>query len=445
MAIVPTILIVEDNEDDQHLYRRALRATNYALASAVTAEEGLAKAAEVLPCLVLLDYNLPDLNGIAFLERLAASPAGGVPVVMLTGEGNETVAVEAMKAGASDYLVKDTAGGYLRLLPSVIGRARATFEERTHSRRLNALHHAILGTVADGILGIDGNGGVLFANPAAERMLLSAEGGLVGRHLRDFLRQPDPLSAWHDHALAGPHDGGTTLCRECDLFERHGGTSFPVAYTASPLDFEGSGRFGWVLVFQDITERKKVEEELILTARYDTLTGLPNRVMFLDYLAKALSRAERGGRHLALLFLDLDGFKAVNDTLGHLAGDQLLQSVAQRLVKCVRVGDLVSRLGGDEFTLVVEDSGPDQLATLAEKIIRMLEAPYDLGGHPAHVSASIGIALYPECGRDAHTLIQKADGAMYAVKKAGKKGHRFCCSSDCTSATCGFRAKIAPS
>lgn len=304
---------------------------------------------------------------------------------------------------------------------------------------MSALHDAILGTVADGILGLDNKGAILFANPAAERMLLSAANGLVGRHIHDFLRQTETHSDWDSHPLAGPHDGSTTLCRECDLFQRHGGTSFPVAYTASPLDFEGSGRFGWVLVFQDITERKKAEEELIFTARYDTLTGLPNRVMFQDYLAKALSRAERGARHLALLFLDLDGFKAVNDTLGHLAGDQLLQMVAQRLVKCVRVGDLVSRLGGDEFTIVVEDGGPDQLTILAEKIVRVLEAPFDLSGQAAYVSASIGIALYPQCGNNAHTLIQKADSAMYAVKKGGRKGHRFCCLSACETAGCGLQ------
>jgi diguanylate cyclase (GGDEF)-like protein/PAS domain S-box-containing protein len=438
-----SILVVEDNEDDQHLYQRVLRSSGCRVIMTSSAEAGLVAAAETPPDLILLDYNLPDLSGIAFLERLAEVSSASVPTIMLTGEGNEGVAVEAMKAGAADYLVKDTSGGYLRLLPSVISRARASFDQRNHARRLNALHDAILGTVADGILGLDGTGTILFANPAAERMLLSSSSGLVGRSLRDFLRQTDPHATWDGHPLTKPHDGAATLCRECDLFQRHGGSSFPVAYTASPLDFEGGGAFGWVLVFQDITERKKVEEDLIYTARYDTLTGLPNRVMFQDYLAKALARAERGTRHLALLFLDFDGFKAVNDTLGHLAGDQLLQLAAQRLVKSVRIGDLVSRLGGDEFTIVVEDARPTQLVNLAEKILRMLDAPFDLNGHTARISASIGIAVYPECGEDAHTLLQRADNAMYEVKKSGKRDFRFCCQGPCGATGCGFERHLA--
>jgi diguanylate cyclase (GGDEF)-like protein/PAS domain S-box-containing protein len=421
-----TILIIEDSPDDQNLLRRALRGSGSMLVTALSAQEGLAKAAEARPDVILLDYNLPDMDGLGFMERFAEQDCAAVPIVMLTGEGNEAVAVEAMKAGASDYLVKDVEGQYLRLLPSVVRRTRAAHEERMHVRRLSALHEAILGTVADGIVGVATDSRILFANPAAGRMLLSSSDQLTGRHLTEFLRQADPRADWSSHPLSEPHDGSVTVCRESDVFIRVGGSSFPVSYTASPLDFEGDGRFGWVLVFHDITERKQAEEELIQTARYDTLTGLPNRSMFQDYFAKALSRAARGAQHLALLFLDLDGFKAVNDTHGHLAGDQLLQSVAQRLVKCVRAGDLVSRLGGDEFTIILEDSVPGQLTALAEKIIRVLEAPIHFGGQTAHISASIGIALYPECGSDEHTLIQLADAAMYEVKRAGRRGYRFC-------------------
>jgi diguanylate cyclase (GGDEF)-like protein len=220
--------------------------------------------------------------------------------------------------------------------------------------------------------------------------------------------------------------GEEVVSRECDILFRQGGTSFPVAYSASPLDLEGVGKRGWVLVFHDISERKHVEEELIKTARYDTLTGLPNRLLFQDYFGRGLSRVARRQQHLALLFIDLDGFKAVNDTFGHLAGDQLLQLVAQRLVKCVRAGDLVSRFGGDEFTIVLEDSEPDQLAGLAERILQELAAPYDLSGKMAHVTASIGVALYPECGSEQHILIQKADAAMYTVKNNTKNNYQFC-------------------
>jgi len=184
-------------------------------------------------------------------------------------------------------------------------------------------------------VGVDADGVILFANPASERMLHCTEGHLRGRCLAEFLRQEDPRAKWCNHPLAQPHHGSITVSCESDIFRRDGGTSFPAAYIASSLDFTGDGRCGWVLVFQDISERKQTEEELIKTARYDTLTGLPNRLMFQDYFARCLSRVARSSQHLGLMFIDLDGFKAINDTLGHLAGDQLLQLVAQRLVKCV--------------------------------------------------------------------------------------------------------------
>ena len=191
---------------------------------------------------------------------------------------------------------------------------------------------------------------------------------------------------------------------------------------------DGSNRVG--ILFKDITERKISEQELITSALYDKLTGLANRTMFRDYLTKALARAERVKHPLALLFLDLDGFKAVNDTLGHQAGDNLLRAIAQRLLSCVRAGDLVSRLGGDEFTIILENCPPNHVPAFAEKILRVLEAPVDLEGHAAQLSASIGIVTYPECAASEETLIQRADAAMYAVKKDGKKGYQLWHSSD---------------
>lgn len=186
---------------------------------------------------------------------------------------------------------------------------------------------------------------------------------------------------------------------------------------------DGSNRVG--ILFKDISDRKLSEQELAYTAQYDKLTGLANRLMFHDYFAKALARAARGKHQLALLFLDLDGFKAVNDSLGHRAGDDLLRTVAQRLLSCMRAGDLVSRLGGDEFTIVMENCEPDYLADIAEKIIRSLEVPVDLHGNAVQISTSIGIVTYPGCGSDEDNLIQRADAAMYAAKKDGGKGYRF--------------------
>jgi diguanylate cyclase (GGDEF)-like protein len=147
--------------------------------------------------------------------------------------------------------------------------------------------------------------------------------------------------------------------------------------------------------------------------------------MFNKYLDMALARAERSRQTLALLFIDLDDFKQVNDRLGHQAGDRLLRLVAQRLLSCMRAGDMVSRLGGDEFTVVMENCQLDRLPALAEKLVGALGAPIDLGGQAATVSASIGIATYPRSGASQDELIHKADAAMYSAKEAGKNGYRM--------------------
>jgi diguanylate cyclase (GGDEF)-like protein len=186
---------------------------------------------------------------------------------------------------------------------------------------------------------------------------------------------------------------------------------------------KGSNRVG--ILFKDISERKKSERALIRTAHYDKLTGLPNREMFQDFFTRALARAERSKQSLGLLFLDLDGFKEVNDSFGHRAGDELLQLVARRLSECVRSGDLVSRIGGDEFTVVLEHCRAQNLKEVAEKIIQQIEQPFDLDGKTAYISTSIGIATYPECGASQDTLMQMADAAMYAAKNGGKAQYRF--------------------
>lgn len=422
-----TILIIDDNEDDQHLYRRALKGfSGYDLKSALNAKVGLASALEINPALILLDYNLPDMDGLEFLKRLAKHPAIGAPVIMLTGEGNESIAVEAMKSGASDYIVKDTSGGFLRLLPSLITRTLVIHAEKISNRKLKALHQAILHNVADGIIGIDANGFVLFINPSAERMLFYPRSDLIGLSVTQLLWPDGKLSIWPNHPLETAPKEMLSFYRESDFLRRANGELFPISYTASRIDTEDTYSSGWVLVFQDITARKNAELKLIHDANYDVLTGLPNRVMFYDYLEKAIYRADRGKRQLALFFIDLDGFKEVNDVYGHYAGDQLLQLVANRLEESVRTGDFVSRQGGDEFILIIEDSQTDHLEPLAQKIISIIEAPYQLmDAYQVNISASIGISYYPCCGNDINSLIDKADKAMYEVKKKGKNGYAF--------------------
>jgi len=175
-----------------------------------------------------------------------------------------------------------------------------------------------------------------------------------------------------------------------------------------------------------LTERKRAEQKIAHLAHYDYLTDLPNRALFLDNLEHSLSLAKRNQYKVAALFLDLDGFKKINDTLGHAAGDLLLQGVSKRLKQTIRTSDAVARVGGDEFTFVLNDIGADENASLvARKIITALSAPFDLDGQPSYVGASIGIAIYPDDAQNTEALVKQADEAMYLAKQSGKNTSRF--------------------
>jgi diguanylate cyclase (GGDEF)-like protein/PAS domain S-box-containing protein len=182
----------------------------------------------------------------------------------------------------------------------------------------------------------------------------------------------------------------------------------------------------YVGIFSDITSEKESEERLLYLAHYDQLTGLPNRILFHDRLQQAIAQAERNRMQVAVMFLDLDGFKAVNDTLGHKSGDDLLRQVAQRLTACLRATDTVARFGGDEFTIVIsamEES--NDVIRVAKKITQEIALPYDIDGASASITTSIGISFYPDDGKEPNLLVQRADNAMYHAKRHGKNHHEF--------------------
>jgi diguanylate cyclase (GGDEF)-like protein len=182
----------------------------------------------------------------------------------------------------------------------------------------------------------------------------------------------------------------------------------------------------FVAIKRDVTEQKALEARLERMAHYDALTGLPNRVLFLDRLGQALREADRTPERVGLLFVDLDGFKDVNDTHGHEAGDALLVEVARRLTETLRAADTVGRMGGDEFTVLLRDLGkPQNALRVAEKILAALSFPFRIASEDLAVSASIGIAVFPDNGRNLDRLLAAADAAMYQVKHHGKQGHRL--------------------
>ena len=299
---------------------------------------------------------------------------------------------------------------------------RASEEARRREQRLAG----VLDTVVDAILTIDAKGIVQTANPAAERTFGYAKHEMIGQNVKMLM--PTQYSDHHDQCLAHYMKTGESGVigknRELEGL-RKDGTVFPLELAVTELR-EGERRL-FTGIVRDITERKKAREEIEHLAHHDSLTGLPNRNLYNDRMAHAIYRAQRSGKGLGLMFVDLDKFKPVNDELGHEAGDAVLKAVAQRMETCVRTSDTVARVGGDEFIAILESlDEPENAAVVAQKIITALTEPIEVpGDKTAQVGASIGIAIFPQDGETLDDLTRCADEAMYAVKDAGRNAFRF--------------------
>jgi diguanylate cyclase (GGDEF)-like protein/PAS domain S-box-containing protein len=211
-----------------------------------------------------------------------------------------------------------------------------------------------------------------------------------------------------------------SLREEWDL-KRKDGTIFPAEIVTSPIRASDGTTTGYICISRDITKRKRAEEELEYMATHDVLTGFPNRTLFNDRLSMALTQARRSQKNLAVMMLDLDYFKDVNDSFGHSIGDQVLRAVSTRLTEVLRKGDTVARIGGDEFLLLLPDIVKvDYTTTIAHKVLQAFRQPFVLNDQPLYITTSIGIAIFPDDGTDADTLVKNADTAMYCAKDRGR-------------------------
>ena len=302
---------------------------------------------------------------------------------------------------------------------------RAT-EEALFNEKERAV--ATLDSIGDAVISTDLSGRVTYVNAAAERMTGWRPEEAAGQPFEKVFRivdgvtrqsRPNPMD------LAVRLNEIVGLTANCVLLRRDG-VECPIEDSAAPIHDRRGQVTGAVLVFRDVSAARAVSLQLSHLAAHDLLTDLPNRTLLNDRLSQAIASARRQRHRLAVLFLDLDRFKQINDTLGHEIGDGLLQSVAQRLVESVRRSDTVSRQGGDEFVLLLSrvDEAEDAAAGV-QKVIKALAAPLDVDGHRLHVTASIGLSMYPDDGQDADTLIRNADLAMYRAKERGRNVYQF--------------------
>lgn len=373
---------------------------------------------------ILVDLSLPDSEGIATFEALF-EVASKIPILTLC-DLDDSLAVEAVGLGAQGYLTKGHFSSYLvpQSLRNII--QRKAVEEAAYIEKARA--EITLNSISDAVIGTDMAGNVDYLNVAAEHMTLWKREDAQGKSINLVM----PLVQCENKlAKASPimqvlrQDKATTLTPGTILLRRDGSEVAIEDSTAPIHDSEGN-MAGAVMVFHDVSATQAMAVKMAHLAQHDFLTNLPNRALLNDRIAQAIGLAKRRETHLAILFLDLDNFKHINDSLGHAIGDMLLKSVTERLCACVRSSDTVSRQGGDEFViLVTDDKSAENAAYTAEKLLKSLAAPHSINKHELYVTTSIGISSYPADGTDAETLIKNADTAMYQAKERGRNNFQF--------------------
>lgn len=424
-----TVQILTMNASDAQELRHFLaeaRDGPFAILGETSLAGGLYQLATENINIILTDLNLQDSEGLATFDRLFAV-VPDIPILILASEDEETLAIEAVQRGAQGYLSKGYFG--LALVPqalrNIIQRKAieaALFVERERSR-------VILESIGEGVMSTDLDGNLTYVNAAAVRMTGWARTDALGRKFTDVAVIIDSASrnCIADHLTTAVLEnkeiretGSLLLLHRC-------GAETAIDLTVSPVRERNGGLSGAVVVLHDARESQAATlSKVTYLAEHDALTGLPNRLLLGMRLDHAVATAALRGSQLAVLFLDLDNFKNINDSLGHAIGDMLLQSVAQALTDCTRARDTIARQGGDEFIIVMPlEKSTEDAALAAEKILAHVSQPHDIDGHMLHVNASIGISAFPLDGLDAATLLKNADTAMFHAKKSGRNNYQF--------------------
>jgi diguanylate cyclase (GGDEF)-like protein/PAS domain S-box-containing protein len=426
------ILHIGGSSTDARKIREALTWTNnepYDVEWAETLSDGLQRLTANPVSAVLVDLQLPDCSVIQGLqELLRAAPA--VPILVVgADEGeveNERIAGQIIRAGAHDYLLANRLDSYW--LPRAL---RHAIERKLSEAGLFAEAERVavtLDSIGDALLSTDSSGRVTYLNRIAESMTGWSRDEAAGRPLEEVLQIVDgttrePAADPMERTSGGNHT--PNLVANFILIRRDGSES-AIEHTAAPIHDRQGLVTGAAIVIRDTSEARAMSLRMSHLASHDPLTDLPNRLLLADRLARALALAHRHQGRLAVLFLDIDRFKYINDSLGHILGDELLRTVGREVTMCVRSSDTVSRHGGDEFVVVLSElEHPEDAASGAQKIIAALARPHRLAGHEIHIPVSLGISVYPDDGEDAETLLQSADTALYHAKDQGRDGYQF--------------------
>ncbi len=409
------VLLVEDDEAD-YVRTAGLLAAASETHYEITWVADAAQAVEFLAAgdhdVALVDMHLGAQTGLDVLRALGGSP--DTPCVLLTDESDASTDLAAMDAGAVDSLVKGELDqrSLERTIRYALGHAQALRSVRESEERFRSVVEA----ATDGIALLDTHGRVVTCNAAMEQVFGAEPDELNGLSFFDLIRPEGPEIA----ALVAAPEPGVNATTAEGIGRHRSGRKFPVEMSLSTW-VAGDGERFWSTIVRDVTERKQRADQLVHQAYHDPLTGLANRTLLRQRVDKAIAGLDRDPGSVALLFLDLDDFKRVNDTFGHEVGDELLASVASRLLGCIRGGEIVARLGGDEFAVCVDNlDDPRGVLRLADRIVHAMSHTFNLRDKPIAATCSIGIAITNDPFSDADELLRHADVAMYAAKGRGK-------------------------
>lgn len=409
------VLYVEDDADIRRHLSEFLRRRVGKLYTAANGLEGLELWRQFRPEVVVTDIMMPVMDGLKMAE-LIQQESPSVPIIVTTAFNETEFFLKAIDLGIDKYVIKPiNTDLLLHAIRKSAWNVRASLEMQLAATVFNASSDAIL--IADSenrIISVNAafseiTGYTLEEVAGQNPKILSS-----GRHDAKFYQ-----AMWRDLEEAGRWSGEVWN-------RRKDGEIYAELLTVNTVKNDRGELTHYVAIFADITEHKQTQEHVHYLAHYDVLTNLPNRILFNDRLGQALINAQRANGKAGVMFLDLDRFKNINDTLGHGVGDLLLQEVAARLTGCIRQGDTVSRLGGDEFVVLLPELNDENDSRhIAQKLLKAIAIPIVLHGHELHISASIGISHYPVDGTNTETLMRHADIAMYRAKEEGRNNYQF--------------------
>ncbi|UCJ16563.1 diguanylate cyclase [Pseudomonas sp. MM211] len=421
------ILVVDDRWDNLEDMQELLDEIGRPVHCVDSGAKALAYMAQGHVGLVLLDVQMPRMDGFEVARRMRDDPRTRfTPIIFISGMiQTDDVLSQGYGAGAVDFISKPVQPVIL------LHKVRALLEHEQYRsgllrlsqqlERERAFNASILENTAEGIMVVGDDGRIRFANPAITRMLGCTSDELTASELLTWIDTPRE-ERWQASSFYGHWQRRENLRLHDANLRTRDGRSVPVALSCSPLPDDQNAM---ILLALDMSVVRDLHHQLESLAITDALTGLLNRRGFLQELQAAISRNERTGQSAALLYLDLDGFKHINDTLGHERGDQVLRWVSVQLKTCLRPYDHLARIGGDEFTVIIDSlGGPTDAASVAEKLIEQVSSEQSFQGELFRLGVSIGIALLPADGKTIEEVMRAADTAMYAAKRGGRR--QFC-------------------